>query len=125
MAAACALGFSGVGLGALGAHFLRDKFIPDGTRVWSTAVQYHLLHAVAMLATQLALRRGGLSPALASKLSLAHNLWGGGVLFFSGSLYVLALDGPRVFGPVTPIGGLLMMAGWAAAGLGFAAAPGK
>ena len=36
----------------------------------------------------------------------------GGIVCFSGSLYILALGGPKIFGPITPLGGLMFMAGW-------------
>jgi uncharacterized membrane protein YgdD (TMEM256/DUF423 family) len=77
--------------------------------VWSTAVQYHALHALALLAFGVWRERspGG---GLAGFLFLA------GIALFSGSLYALALGGPSWLGPVTPLGGLAFLAGWAALG---------
>lgn len=76
---------------------------------WETAVRYQLVHALAlMLIAVLSERRDGLA------LRLAGWSYALGVLLFSGSLYVLALDGPRFLGPVTPIGGLAFVLGWMA-----------
>jgi uncharacterized membrane protein YgdD (TMEM256/DUF423 family) len=105
------LGLLGVGLGAFGAHALRPTLEAAGTvAAWQTAVLYHLVHAVALL-------------AIAShphRFSRAAGVcWTIGVLAFSGSLYVLALGGPRWLGPVTPLGGLFLLAGWAGVALGF------
>ena len=97
------LGAAGVALGAFGAHGLRNTL--DATRLgwWQTAVQYQLWHAVALVAiAALPLPRMGL-PAL---------LIGVGTAIFAGTLYAMALGGARWLGAVTPIGGLLMIAGW-------------
>ncbi|HVZ66181.1 MAG TPA: DUF423 domain-containing protein [Lacunisphaera sp.] len=100
------LGFAGVALGAFGAHALKDTLAARGSATtWQTAVLYQLVHAVALLA--LAGWSGGLPHARAIGLC-----WTLGVLLFSGSLYWLALGGPRFLGPVTPLGGLLFLAGW-------------
>jgi len=106
--AAGLLGLLGVGLGAFGAHGLKQLLADHGgTAAWQTAVLYHLWHAVALLA--LAGWRdghGGPSRAIAW-------CWVAGVGLFSGSLYLLALGGPPWLGPVTPLGGLAFLAGWA------------
>lgn len=113
-----ALGFTGVTLGALGSHYLRSRLNADQQRAWGTAVQYHLLHTLAMFAVDLFLLANKKHAAVGT-LTTAKYLWAAGVLLFSGSIYGLALGGPRLLGPVTPIGGLCMMAGWGA--LAFAA----
>jgi len=101
LAVASVLGASGVGLGAFGAHALKTRLLASNTlSTWETAVQYHLLHAVALFALAACAR--SFSPALQGSL----------YVIFSGSLYGLALGGPRWLGPVTPIGGLAFMAGW-------------
>jgi uncharacterized membrane protein YgdD (TMEM256/DUF423 family) len=107
-------GFLGVALGAFGAHALRGYLekLPDGVKRaewWATASHYHLIHAVAIgLAAYLASRAPG-------PVSTAAGLcFAGGILLFSGSLYVMTLTGTRALGAVTPFGGLLMMAGWIA-----------
>lgn len=103
-------GASGVALGAFGAHGLRAQLGAAGLETWQTAVTYHLVHALALLAVGLWAR---LQPG-ALPLSVAGWSFAAGVLMFSGSLYVLALGGSRVFGPVTPLGGLAFLTGWLA-----------
>lgn len=94
------LGFIGIALGAFGAHTLKDRLALSGmTPAWQTAVLYQLLHAVALLALP--------------DWAWVRKLWLGGVILFSGSLYCLALGGPKFLGPITPIGGLALLAGWA------------
>lgn len=98
----------GVILGAFGAHGLKTRLGPELLAVWQTGVLYHLIHGlgVLMLGALVAARPdlSGLRPA-AVLLAL-------GVLLFSGSLYTLALGGPRWLGPITPLGGTLFIAGW-------------
>ena len=100
-----ALGFLGVALGAFGAHGLRDRLAPGMLDVYKTGVLYHLLHAVALLAVALAAEKVARPRAVAA-------LWAAGVVIFSGSLYALAITGVGALGAITPIGGLLLMAGW-------------
>jgi uncharacterized membrane protein YgdD (TMEM256/DUF423 family) len=102
------LGISGVALGAFGAHALKQTLAERGaTDTWETAVLYHLLHTVALFAIASA------SVERWHQNKILGCLWGGGILLFSGSLYFLALGGPRWLGPVTPLGGVLLIAGWA------------
>lgn len=103
-------GASGVGLGAFGAHALKDVLDARGTAVWQTATLYHLVHAVALLA---------LGAVLAAEPSWAGWTRAGavvgiaaGILLFSGSLYALALGAPRMLGAITPLGGVAFMVGW-------------
>ncbi len=106
--AAGVLGFTGVALGAFGAHGLRDRLAEHGTTAsWQTAVLYHLLHGVALLAL------AGVKDFAGPAASRAAACWTGGVVLFSGSLYGLSLGGPKFLGPVTPLGGVLLLAGWA------------
>lgn len=100
------LGASGVALGAFGAHGLKAR-LGASLSVWETAVQYHLIHALFCLALALALRLGA-PPGLRLPGWLAV----AGVILFSGSLYALALGGPRWLGPITPLGGLAFIAAW-------------
>ena len=105
------LGAAGVILGALGAHGLHDLLSQRQTvGIWQTAVLYHLVHTVAILAlaSQIEVDGGRRSRVLTG----AAVCWTGGVLLFSGSLYGLALGAPRALGPVTPGGGVLLIAGW-------------
>lgn len=101
-------GASGVLLGAFGAHGLRARLSPEQLAVWETAVQYHLLHALALLALALFAQGGGRG------VTWPATLWAVGVVLFSGSLYLLALGAPRGLGPLTPLGGLALVAGWLA-----------
>lgn len=114
--AAGILGLTGVALGALGAHALKVTLLERGmTQAWETAARYHLFHAVAVLgvaAWQRAAGSGSTGP-----MRWATRLWCAGTLLFSGSLYWLALGGPRWLGPVTPLGGLALMAGWVLVGV--------
>ena len=71
-----------------------------------SAVQYHLMHAVSLLALSA-------SSARSESTATVAKLWIAGTALFSGSLYGLALNGPRLLGPVTPLGGLCFIAGWA------------
>jgi len=104
-------GFLAVALGAFGAHGLRAKLaeVADGTKRlgwWETAAHYHLLHALGLGLVALLVAK---APA-ARFTGIAFAL---GTLLFSGSLYVMALGGPRWLGAVTPLGGLAFLAGWA------------
>lgn len=101
-------GFLGVACGAFGAHALKQKLSPDLLAVWKTAVEYQLWHALALLLVGLIAMQKPSAALGASAICFAL-----GVLVFSGSLYVLALSGVRWLGAITPIGGLLLLAGWA------------
>ena len=111
LAALC--GFTGVALGAFGAHGIKRRVepLPDGAQRlawWQTGAQYHLIHALAIGLA--AVRPSGAQAGSA----LAPWLFLGGILLFSGSLYVMTLTGLRKLGAVTPLGGLLFLSGWAA-----------
>lgn len=103
---AALLGGTGVVLGAFGAHALRARLDPAQLASWSTAVQYQLLHAAVLLAIALSADAGSRS------FGPTPWLFGLGILLFSGSIYALVLTPWRWFGPVTPLGGLLLIAGW-------------
>jgi uncharacterized membrane protein YgdD (TMEM256/DUF423 family) len=109
---AAALGASGVFLGAIGAHAFKETLTKRGTLAsWQTATMYQLFHATALLSLA----------SYESKIisSLAGPLLTAGTIMFSGSIYCLSLGvGPKmVFGPATPLGGLLMIGGWIAVGM--------
>ncbi len=104
-------GATGVALGAFGAHGLKALLLEKGTTIsWETAARYHLLHAVALVA--LAVLQAQLGPRAATLGRLIAWCWTGGILVFSGSLYLLAVLGLRWLGPITPIGGLAFILGW-------------
>ena len=103
-----ALAAVAIGLGAFGSHGLESRLETAGMmEAWRTAVFYHLIHAVCIyfLASM-----AGAKPSRG--LSLTMNLWIAGVILFSGSLYGLALTSWGILGPITPIGGLCLIAGW-------------
>lgn len=103
-------GFTAVLSGALGAHALEKTLAEQRmTGAWETAVLYHLTHAVVLLTLGAWSAVNGPSRAR----SWATTCIAGGILLFSGSIYALALGGPRLLGPVTPVGGVLLLAGWA------------
>lgn len=106
---AAVLGVLGVGLGAFGAHGLRAKITPESLAVYQTGVQYHLIHTVAIVLAALLTDR----LAATNWVLLAGWFFFAGIIVFSGSLYILAISGQRRWGAVTPIGGLLFLAGWA------------
>jgi uncharacterized membrane protein YgdD (TMEM256/DUF423 family) len=109
------LGFLGVAAGAFGAHALKSRLSPDLLAVFETGARYQLIHAVALLAV------AALMTQLSSGAVRASGwLFISGSLIFSGSLYALALSGVRILGAVTPVGGLLLLAGWIALALGAA-----
>ena len=98
---AAAFGFTGVALGAFGAHGLKDVLSANGTAaIWQTAVFYQLVHAVASLWA-------------ADHKPSAARFWAAGTVLFSGSLYVLALTNIKWIGAITPFGGVLFLIGWA------------
>jgi uncharacterized membrane protein YgdD (TMEM256/DUF423 family) len=111
LATAGVSGFLAVALGAFGAHGLQTRLanVADGAKRlswWQTAAQYHLMHALALGLVAVVLAKA--PPARFAGVAFVL-----GTLLFSGSLYVMALGGPRWLGAVTPLGGLGFLAGWA------------
>lgn len=97
----------GIGLGAFGAHGLRDRLSEGDLDVWKTGVQYQIFQALALMAVA----------ALWHLMDGPRSVWGvklvmAGMLVFSSSLYALVITGPRWLGAITPIGGVLMIVGW-------------
>ncbi len=102
-------GFLAVALGAFGAHGLRGHIEPTLMSAFQTGVQYHGLHALGLLCV-------GLLALHHPSAWLTRSGWllSGGVLVFSGSLYLMALTGSRALGVITPFGGIALLAGWLA-----------
>ena len=98
-------GFMAVAAGAFGAHGVSD---PQAKGWLETGAHYQLIHALAVFAC-FAVWRLLQAPAA----GVAAWLFLAGALVFSGSLYLMALGGPRMLGAATPIGGVLLLAGWA------------
>jgi len=100
-------GFLTVALGAFAAHALRPRVAPDLYTVFQTGVEYHSIHALALLALgNLALHH----PSRA--LHWSGGLMSAGILLFCGSLYLVALTGSRSLGIITPFGGGALLLGW-------------
>ncbi|MET4109104.1 DUF423 domain-containing protein [Hymenobacter sp. UYP22] len=105
---AALLGALSVGIGAFAAHGLRAMLTASSRlETFETAVRYQFYHALALLAVGVLWY---VKPEL--NLGTVAWLWLGGILIFSGSLYVLCLTGVTKLGAVTPIGGVLFIAGW-------------
>lgn len=102
------MGCLAVIIGATGAHQLKPMLIENGRLdTYELAVQYQFYHTLAMILT------GSLMNHFQStRLNFAAILFLLGIFFFSGSLYVLSFTGIGVLGAVTPLGGLLFIAGW-------------
>ncbi len=103
-------GALGVAAGAFGAHGLEERLSERLLEIWKTGALYHLLHSMAMLGGAIASRLS--TGALQREWARCVYFWAGGVLIFSGSLYALALTNIGILGAITPIGGILMIAGW-------------
>jgi uncharacterized membrane protein YgdD (TMEM256/DUF423 family) len=100
------LAFSAVLLGAFGAHALKETLSAyDSVQTWETAVRYQMWHAIALILLSMI----SLTQPMPKMIGPCFTI---GTLLFSGSLYGLALDGPKWLGPVTPLGGLALMIGW-------------
>lgn len=97
-----------VAMGAFGAHALKKMLPPDLLAVYQTAVNYHVYHALGLLAVGLL----ALHLPESALLRWAGILLAVGVLVFSGSLYALSLSGIRKLGAITPFGGVALIAGW-------------
>lgn len=106
--------FLGVALGAFGAHPPRSSLSPEALSVVETGVRYQMYHSFALLIAGWAFEK-----RQSKDFSRAGWLFLAGVVLFSGSLYALALTGLRLFGAVTPFGGLAFLAGWLLLAFGF------
>jgi uncharacterized membrane protein YgdD (TMEM256/DUF423 family) len=105
---AALFGITAVALGAFGAHGLKEILtLNNRVDTYNLAVEYHFYHTFALLSV------GILMNHFPSKLlnygSLCFLL---GIIFFSGSLYTLALTNVKIMGAITPVGGVLFIAGW-------------
>ena len=94
-----------VAAGAFGAHALEGRVTDARLRVWGTAASYQLAHSLALIA------------AASHRSRIPGVLLATGITVFSGSLYLLVLTDRRWLGALTPIGGVGLIAGWAALAL--------
>ena len=103
-------GFLAVALGAFAAHALKDVLDDYGATIWDTAVQYQMFHAVALILVGILMSKAIFGEVKSLKIAMiCFNL---GIIFFAGSLMVLAFTGIKVLGAVTPIGGVFFLVGW-------------
>ncbi len=106
------IGGLAVAAGAFGAHGLKEPLAASGqTDNWETACRYAIFHALALLATGLLARLPAAPPAGLIRVATACFL--AGTLIFSGCLATLALTGLKILGAIVPIGGVLLIVGWA------------
>lgn len=109
---ASVFGMLAVILGAFGAHALKALLKPSDLEVWKTAVDYQFYHTFALLFLS------GFSRFKTRSINLASWFFTFGIIFFSGSLYLLSTKDIHHFsqisilGPITPIGGLFFILGW-------------
>ncbi len=109
---ASVFGMLAVVTGAFGAHGLKGRLSAADLEVWHTAVQYNFYHVFALLFLSTFARFKN------SQITLAYYFFSFGILFFSGSLYLLSFrsllgwDWLIALGPITPLGGLLFILGW-------------
>ncbi|GAB4014468.1 DUF423 domain-containing protein [Spirosoma migulaei] len=112
--AGAVLGLLGVAIGAFGAHALRAMLESSGrTATFETAVKYQFYHALALLLVGLLMHTVGSNATTVKLLNWSGYSMLGGVIVFSGSLYILCFTGVTWLGAITPLGGLGMIAGWA------------
>lgn len=105
--AGCISGFLSVAVGAFAAHLLKSRITPDLFEIFEVGVRYQFYHAFAILIAAIVWQwLGGASET-------AGWLFVGGTVVFSGSLYLMSLTGMRWLGAITPIGGVMFLAGWA------------
>ncbi len=99
--------------GAFGAHALKEVLTPEQLISFQTGVRYQLIHAVVLLFLFFLIGRYE-----SKQFRIAAKLMFWGVILFSGSIYILTLkniiglDVLKYVGPITPIGGLLIISGW-------------
>lgn len=107
LAAGALLAGLAVAAGAFGAHALQARIPAERLATYEIAVRYQMYHALALMVLALVMDR---FPDAA--LAWAAWLFLAGVLIFGGTLYTIALGGPRWLGAITPIGGVCLIAGW-------------
>ncbi|MDV2992986.1 MAG: hypothetical protein N4J56_002640 [Chroococcidiopsis sp. SAG 2025] len=113
LAIAAIFGGLSVGVGAFGAHALKEKLTERSLEIFETGAKYQMYHALALLLVGLLIK---ISDGQFSQPVLIAAGWNFmiGILLFSGSLYALSLTGIKVIGAITPLGGAAFIAGWGA-----------
>ncbi|MFT4976610.1 MAG: uncharacterized membrane protein YgdD (TMEM256/DUF423 family) [Myxococcota bacterium] len=113
MAVAALIGFLSVAGGAFGAHALEAMIPPERMDTFEIGTRYAQVHAVALLCVAVMLR----DQPTATTLKLACAAFTVGVVFFTGSLWLLTVSGVTWLGAITPLGGLAFLTGWASLGV--------
>jgi len=108
---AALFGLSAVILGAFGAHALKASVSSNDLENWKTAVSYQFYHTLALLFLS------NFSRYRSRLIKMAYIMFSIGIVFFSGSLYLLSVRsitgmGASFLGPFTPVGGLFLIIGW-------------
>jgi uncharacterized membrane protein YgdD (TMEM256/DUF423 family) len=103
--------FAGIGVaaGAFGAHALASTLSSEALTTFETGVRYQMYHAFALLALAGAISRW---PGSMKLFKTAGWLFTAGILFFSVSLYALAVTGMSWLGAITPVGGVAFVLAW-------------
>jgi len=99
----------GVMLGAFGAHALQAQLSPRQLASYQTGVQYQMLHAFGLLVVGIVAQLTAATP----RLRWSARLMFAGIVFFSGSIYLMTAGAPRWLGMIAPVGGVSFMAAWA------------
>ena len=94
--------------GVFGAHFLKTRISGDMMAVYHTAILYHAIHALGLIAI------GVVTAWLTGSIYLKSAGWTmfAGIVLFSGSLYLMSITGARWLGAITPIGGVAFILAW-------------
>ncbi len=96
--------------GAFGAHSLKARLTEKSLATFQTAVLYQFIHSLALILVGILAMH--LADEHQKKVARSGWFFTAGIVLFSGSLYSLALGGPKWLGPVTPLGGLCFITGW-------------
>ncbi len=105
-------GFLAVAIGAFGAHGVEALIAPEAMQHWQTGVRYQMFHVVALLACAFFTSTCEANPRAALWAVVAACLFVLGMVFFSGSLYLLALTQQSWLGLCVPVGGVFFLLGW-------------
>ncbi len=101
--AAGIIGFTGVAIGAFGAHGLQGKIPKELLEVFKTGVQYHLIQAVMI---------GAIAVTGENKFFISALFFMIGIFLFSFSLYIYSTTAQSFFAMITPFGGVSFLIGW-------------
>ncbi|MCC5815970.1 MAG: DUF423 domain-containing protein [Leptospira sp.] len=104
--------FLAVGIGAFGAHGLKDVLSPEMKAVFETGNKYHFYHALALLLVGVLSGRNNISESLQAHYKSAGIFFSIGIVIFAGTLYTLAITEIKILGAITPIGGISFLIGW-------------